>query len=264
MGSTLLKYIAQHQPDILLLQEIWSAADYAKIIKIGVEAGFELAGKRNGPNHGLQILIRKGAVKSVEAAGFSTMYKYGIVPFEWLGWVERGLMWAKIVLSDGQRVLIGNTHLTPFTSYYEVRSRQVGMMAKIIENLSFERDHVIVGGDFNIAADFQAYSQKKFTALKQAQWPYALFASTSGLRDAYRSVHPQHAGYSFNPLFDPKKNRVSIRADQRLDYIWAGERTRNSRLHITGAGIEFEGEHDGILPSDHFLVHATLELFQVP
>jgi len=260
---TLTQYLKSERPDVLFLQEVWMYDDYKSALDAAVAAGYMAAGALSlGLSHGLQTLVRPGL--SVEASGFYDFSRAGLQAFEWLGWIKRGVLWVKFRLPSGRKVFMLNTHLTPFAVYAPIRARQAERIAALIAEEGFDRDFVILGADLNIGADFAVAAPWRFEQLKKAHWLYADFARITGLRDAYRAVNPFDPGYTFNPDFDPKKSAHEFSAHQRLDYIWAAERSAGSRVHVVDAGIGFTGLLNGILPSDHYLVRATLDLFQVP
>ena len=259
----LADYLKREQPDILMLQEVWKEPDYARTIDTAAKAGyFSVGSLASGPNHGLLMFIKPGTVAGVEASGFSPLNGYGWVSFEWLGRIQRGLLWAKVKLSDNRSLIVTNTHLTPFVTYVGTRFKQTTAMTALLKFMSYKRDYIIAGGDFNIAADFATRSQKKYLELRNAQWLYETFTKTSGLRDAYRSIEPRNPGFTFNADFHPKYSAPEVRADKRLDYIFVGEGNDRSRVHVVDSKIEFLGKIDGLYPSDHYLLQFTLDLFQ--
>ncbi len=266
-ADLLASYLSNEQPVVLMLQEVWSATDRGAVRSIGESLGYQVIDQppRAG-RHGLMTLIRTSAVARVEESGFTEYSKLSRVIFEMVGSVRRGLQWSRVRLKNGHVIVVGNTHFTAYNRYSKVRSRQVVDLKHALENLKAGADHALIGGDLNIAADFLPRPELKRhnQMLADTRWLYDYFAVETGLRDVYRSVNKDDAGYTYNFLYIFEANPSYTGTDRRLDYLWVGELAEKVRGHVIDAQIFFKEKIDGIYPSDHYLVQATVEFFELP
>jgi endonuclease/exonuclease/phosphatase family metal-dependent hydrolase len=259
LGAWLYAFLNSPQaPSVLMMQEIWPERENQTLTRIAHELNYQVVETRSDwqYRHGLQMLIKR-SLGHIEETGFVEFPKTRNNPrFEWAGRVKRGALYAKVELPDGQKVWIGTTHLTPFARFVEARANQVDVLHEYLRDLSPEIDHVIIGGDFNIASEFSGDDE-----LKNGQWLYSHLAQTTGLRDTFRAHEPDAPGFTFNTHYPrPKLVGGPAEAEQRLDYIFAGERNEQVRLEVRNSALLFKEPLDGIYPSDHFMVQSELEL----
>ncbi len=260
LDKILGQYLAGEAPDVIFLQEVWSEND-RKTVRL-TAAGYDYktidAHPGAGRRHGLQVLYRQGTIVRVADSGFEEFHGQRAL-FEKIGAVRRGLLWAKIHLDDGQTVLFGNTHFTAFNRYSDVRLMQIEGLRNTLLRLNMDVDTAVIGGDLNIAADFEEaeHFARHVGKLKSTRWLYSQFAEATGLRDTFRAAELNDPGYTFNSL-------VGGGPERRLDYLWAGELAPHARTHVVRAERKFTDAIDGVFASDHFLVQAVIDFFQIP
>lgn len=275
-----------HSPDapqVIGFQEAWTAEDHLALLRIAQSAGYVPA-ERNLQElvrHGLQLLIRKDAVSEIRDSGFFRFEnRKGLATFERAGRVRRGLLWTRVVLKNGQSVLFGDTHLTPFPMYHKQRASQLSALGQGLPNLSRGLDHLVIIGDLNIASDYEVRRSRDIGTLAKARKLYQNFGEVTNLRDTWRAVHalnPQDPGYTFNPDFPPLISEnvplighwLATRFPMRVDYIWAGERNPKANLYVSDSKLMFTEKIDvgqrangnGLYPSDHCLVRSALRFW---
>ncbi len=260
LDSVLGHYLHAEAPDVVFLQEIWSEFDRQTVRLTAAAAEYETVESLSvpGQRHGLQILVRRGTVAEILAGGFEE-FQTPRALFEKIGSVRRGLLWAKIRLNNGLTVLFGNTHFTAFSRYSDMRVTQIEELRRVYRELNPDVDTAVIGGDLNIAADFEEpkHFARHVGKLKSTRWLYDEFAEVTGLWDIFRSAEPQAPGYTFS-------SRLGGGPERRLDYLWAGELTPQARMHVLRAERKFTEAIDGVYASDHFLVQAVIDFFQIP
>jgi endonuclease/exonuclease/phosphatase (EEP) superfamily protein YafD len=200
----------------------------------------------------MQILVRRSSIQDAEPARFLKFRNR--TGFERLYGVKRGVLLASVTLLDGRQVLIGNTHLTPFTEYANVRRAQIDQLSSFICHRRAPNSTVILGGDLNIAGDYSALTGKDRRRLESALWLYSYFKAKLEMTDSHAEMQPQQPLFTFNNLFPPLNGVRRSAAEKRLDYIW------HSNARTTQIGIEFSSPINGVFPSDHFLYYAILEI----
>ncbi|NJL24054.1 MAG: hypothetical protein HC902_01950 [Calothrix sp. SM1_5_4] len=71
-------------------------------------------------------------------------------------------------------------HLTPFAHYHHLRLAQINELKEMIAELSTDLHHVVIGGDFNIAADFSAEHPAASRRFARAKYLLRLFRRSDG------------------------------------------------------------------------------------
>lgn len=264
--TVLTDYLNLENPDVVMLQEMWSEYDRSNVRIAAGASGYKVIEHPAARGrHGMQLLVRNSIVAEDLGSGFYEYDNSAYVLFEILGSVRRGLLWTRIKLKDGQVLLIGNTHFTAFSKYANTRAMQVADLSHAIQVMGPGAHHTVVGGDLNIAADFAKGRDKNWnTRLEKTRWLYDQFEKATGLRDTYRAVHTDDPGYTYNPNFELDINPNYNGTARRLDYVWTAENTPAVKSHVVDVQLLFQDKIDGVYPSDHFLVQAVVEFFYAP
>jgi len=278
MPGWIANYLRGDQaPDTLLLQEVWTAEDDQRIAQAAQDAGYMtmFPNTEGNSSSGLQILIRESVLNTIDQTNIHLLGEKAAAQkmFERFGHVERGLMYVKITLQSGIRLMIGNVHLTPFAGNFQARAQQVSALKKAILEQSGDVDYVLVGGDFNIAADFSTDSPDLARQLARGRALYDQFGEDTGAIDTFRAVAPMgQNGFTLNPEF-PSFWRFGDRpSNLRLDYVWARENFSNFRVLVEQAQTLFgnrvnalgDDDPDGLFRSDHLAYVTDLRFFVVP
>lgn len=165
-------------PDVLFLQEVWTAQDHETLQRVATDAGYMALAAEGLTGHGLQILVRRSSVREVEPVRFMKFRHR--TSFERLYRVQRGLLMTSVTLLNGRTVTLINTHLTPFTDYAQVRRSQIDQTAAFLQGNRLDHSLVIFGGDLNIAADFAATTSKDRRRLEGVPLALQLFQKQIG------------------------------------------------------------------------------------
>lgn len=227
--------IRAQQPDLVLLQEVWSHA-YASQLERALPEYRLVRGSgctRPFPCGGLVVLVRhaSGWVASaptfVPYAASAPWYRYR----EWDGIVKKGVL--LLTLARGAATLgVVDTHLqTEYAylgrDYTEIRREQLAALGRLVHT-KFAGRPVVLGGDFNTAPDEHS----------------GLYASQIARLGEDRTVDERAAcGCGTRP---PGSYRASSRW---LDYVI----TSRLAVHATSTRIRNEwvdrpfSDHDGVL-----------------
>lgn len=224
-------------------------------------------------------------VAIAEGLGWNRSDKASIVTrFEIIeDWSVEGSRWggAIIRLPNGRDIVFLNTHLNPFPyGPYEVRDKKattmeqlvkveedsgrVRQMKAVLESLASKGKErpVVFTGDFNSPSHLDwVTSTKERNFGVEFEWPITLLALEVGLRDAFRTIHPDPAktpGFTWSPGYPVGKLDEDDVMD-RIDFVlYRG-------LTAVGAWVVGEsGPHTHIAvdpwPSDHRAVAADFRL----
>lgn len=246
-------------PHVLFLQELWTVEDQETVAAAAARWGYSVADRDVDRRlaHGMQVLVR-GA--TVEESGFEGLGASRRTLFEAIGRVDRGLLWVRLRLNDGQTVLAGSVHLTPFVRNHTTRRQQILALRQEMVRVGTGADHFLIGGDFNIATEYGVEDARGAAYYDVGRYLYSTFARVTGLRDAFRAVRPLDPGYTFTADFRGGNHLHGH--DQRLDFLWIGERAQDVYQHVIDAHVDYEDrDGTGKLLSDHFMVEAIIEYF---
>jgi len=151
--------LREQQPDVVLLQEVWSHAyarqllrDLAGEYRITTAAGCG----RPFPCGGLAILVRSASGWLASAPTF-VAYEASAPWYRWREWdflAKKGVLTAQLARGDA-RLAIANTHLqTEYArygrDYSELRRAQLEQLEQALQR-TFGATPVLVGGDLNTA-----------------------------------------------------------------------------------------------------------------
>ena len=240
------EFLAQNQPDAVLLQEIWYRNDYRRLAE-----AFKLQGyspvvldhqvpkykRRFGiRGHGLQIFLRDETLELIsgdyrpfedaqgepiigELENFSALY-YKVR-------VKRGTLLAKVRLrqhAGSPEITMVTTHLTSRLEEQAVRSAQVQSLSDILADLDEGQNTLVLGADLNFSPNFERAREEDVPGYQLNAQQYSTFLDQSKMADSYRTAE-RVEGYEFTQ--DLRHNVLARRGvstksepDQRLDYIF--------------------------------------------
>lgn len=227
--------IREDRPDIVGLQEafrtmlddIGSRVPGYEEVGVGREDG-KLKGEFAG------ILVRKDRMTVMESGTFWLSDTPEIPNSKtWQNRVTRVCTWAKLLdRANNRELYIYNTHL----DHESQEAREKGL-AQIMAHVTARHSQgpFILTGDFNAGEDNPAITKLKADALRPVDtW-----------RELHKDVPSEESGTSSG--FGGKRNSAKI------DYIFVPQGTK-----ILDAEIIHRNE-DGVFPSDHFPIRATVE-----
>ncbi|WP_263053859.1 HAD-IA family hydrolase [Streptomyces avicenniae] len=193
----------------------------------------------------------------------------------------------RVDLGGGRAVVVWTAHLNPepYGPYdalldgrpaadLPVREAESGRVRQMRGLLAAMEGHlaaadvtpVILTGDLNAPShlDWTAAAAPARGGRGPVAWPVSRAAEAAGLRDAYRTVHPDPVaapGATWSPV-RPAHPDGSGRAEpqDRIDYVLyagSGLRVTSARTHVTGAPRPYPDVRGNAWPSDHAAVLAT-------
>ncbi len=160
-------------------------------------------------------------------------------------WARKGILRTRVRLPDGHSVDFFNTHMQQDGDVDHVRRAQMAEMAEFVG--SFEGP-AVVAGDFNVWEDRPDDASPAYPALLQTM-------GAVGLRDAFRTTHPQDPGITHvgrNPADERIGRKVDHLPDRRVDYVFVSEEVRVKGVRVLREGF---GED-----TDHHPLEAILEV----
>ena len=276
-------FIVSKWPGVLFIQELWHENDFNALNELALSLDYipVIYDYDNIAKRGLQILIDREITQEESVEGEFLEYTGTKGPikawYEELFGNERGLLYAKITLDDGKKILLGNTHLTSGIDEVDTRKKQ---LQSLIHHLKSGRrfvDYIILGGDFNFSPDLNK-DEPNIDKWYDNQYLYIYFNTEMKknglyLLDTYRTVR-NNMGFT-----QDRKNSVAAissstknEPEQRLNFIWACPTQKNNdkNLAVISSDLIFnrpvssknpQGENIKIFLSDHFGVMSVLSLF---
>jgi len=229
--DALIQGIVQHSPDILLFQELFDA-DWSKELQARLVYAYLIA--TECAHSGLVVLSKLPAHRN-EIYRMNTRS-----PFEnyW-----RYALWTE--LSTGTQPLsLFNTHLSWELEDHSTREAQVRELWSFIETHRAESGFAIAGGDFNCTPDSPAMT-----------W----FLTHSGFIDAYGTLHPGAAEFTWSKRNLFAQNHRPILPDRRIDYLLAEPALAKNRLRRCEVIFDAPAS-GGVFASDHFGILAEFDL----
>ena len=226
--------IAREAPDIAVLQEVTDAF-YQKAA--GALSAYEYYGTSHGEGNEIAPIIwKKAKYTLVDKGSFEA-------PGEWCATAReypRTINW--VVLEDGEtskQLLVLSVHGQPdmdgvFNT--EARNKTMTLVAERIRSLrgEFGNIPVVVGGDFNMAADSEAYSN----------------LVSGGVRDIRATVNPG-AGGSYNAWTRTEKFALG-------DYLFMGEGVNAVSFQVVSDDVDARSDGKFIHISDHSPIVAQI------
>jgi endonuclease/exonuclease/phosphatase family metal-dependent hydrolase len=284
------EFLAQNQPDAVMLQEIWYRGDYERLEKAFKLQGYspvinyqQVSGYKTHfgiKGHGLQIFIRDESLELVsqEFRPFKNFNGETIrASFENLQLlfyrvsVNRGALIASVRLKGQIKpvpILLVTTHLTSTTDQQTVRDNQVKVLAEMMLELTELNDTIVVGADFNISPNFEGAVAEETASYELNAKQYSIFLDRSGMLDSYQSAE-RIEGYQFtqdrnyNVLARMGKS-TKAEPEQRLDYVFLkGAKAKSYETVFTERLVELKRKTkfgDKIPMSDHFGIMVGIQI----
>ena len=256
------EWLAQRQPDVLLMQETKLADDAAPEMAFRM-AGYELAHHGEGRWNGVAIASRVGIEDVVTNFGDGPLLRNPAVePIAEAVEAEASLATgdeARMIgaVCGGVRVVSiyapnGRALDTPF---YLAKLAWFERLARWLRETRDPAEKLVIGGDFNVAPeDVDVYDMAAFAGSTHVSEPEraALAALREwGLVDVYRIHHPETGKFSW---WDYRAGNFHKGLGMRIDLLYA---TRSVADASTGAEIDRDARK-GKLPSDHAPVWVDL------
>lgn len=175
---------------VLLIQESWTKRSFNALKAIASERGY---------------LIYPDDHKIVKKSGqlIITNLRTNVfksIPFSQDKFAQKGLIYARLIMSNGQTLGVLNVH-TGFSTkntFTEDHRKHFEEIAASIENFKKDSDHFVVGGDFNAGPDMQ-FKKVKYDA-PGIIWEQGLM----GLMRAQGMRHLENLG----PTWDETENKL--------------------------------------------------------
>jgi endonuclease/exonuclease/phosphatase family metal-dependent hydrolase len=240
-GEAIAKSLTELDADVIALQEVWRdkdtnfAAELAE--KLGYHHVYENCMDIGDLGFGNAILSRWPITQT------EVITLYGQ---EQTGEIRRA-MFAEI---DGPRGMIPmfSTHLNWQLDQSHIRQKQVGDLARFIDNKPSKKFPPILCGDFN--ADPESEEIRMLAGLTATPVEGLVF------HDAWGFAGDDTKGITWdntNPYV-----AMDFEADRRIDYILVGQPAAKGAGHIVDCKIVGNTSNNDIYPSDHFAVLAEL------
>lgn len=229
------KKLREQQPDLVLLQEVWSHA-YARQLARELAGSYRVTTAtgcgRPFPCGGLAILVRRASGWVPSAPTFVAYRASG--PWyrfrEWDAIAKKGIVMVELARGDGS-LAVANTHLqTDYArfgrEYSHVRRRQLEQLAATLD-AAFPGRPVVLGGDFNTAP-----------------------GETSGLYESHLAALGTDRTTELRAACGACGTRPALRRPGRwLDYVLTRElpTTATAERIVNDAIDEPYSDHDGVL-----------------
>ena len=142
---------------------------------------------------------------------------------------------------NGQSLWVVNTHLAWKA---EDETSRLGQVEELLEISASLGPQVFLSGDFN--------AQPKHPPIEQIR--------QRGFMDLFSTLHPIHPGITWdnrNPFIQSHSVRFP---DRRIDYLFLHQKASSSFVPTDCEVVLREPSKDGIYPSDHYGVLATLRI----
>lgn len=244
-------------PDIVLLQEVWSARRRPLLRPIYPHVAEAEQYWRNPLNWIAGPVERlRGRFLTVDS-GLMTLSRHKVLEVRRHRYrtgerlARKSALAALIESPDLGPVWAVNTHLCaayPHTTNTPNRAAQLAELGGFVKTLTGAP--VVVGGDLNVAppsiGPLPAWSHDP------ALWPGAMSTALPGFTEAGEAAGHLTCAASLNPWCDPREG------DNRLDYIWAGPglAVRDGRVAMDERFALGRGRPKPL--SDHFAYAATV------
>jgi exodeoxyribonuclease-3 len=256
------EWLAQREPDVLLMQETKLADDAAPEMAFRM-AGYELAHHGEGRWNGVAIASRVGIADVVTNFGDGPLLRNPAgEPIAEAVEAEASLTpndearMISAVCGDIRVVSVyapnGRALDTPF---YRAKLAWFERLARWLRETQDPAGKLVIGGDFNVAPqDADVYDPAFFAGSTHVSEPErAAMAALRdwGLVDAYRAFHPEPGKFSW---WDYRAGNFHKGLGMRIDHLYA---TRSVAELAIGAEIDRDARKVQ-LPSDHAPVYLDL------
>jgi exodeoxyribonuclease-3 len=231
-----LEFLAQHAPDVVLMQETKTEAEAFPAAELAA-AGYHAVHHSAGRWAGVAIVARAQLALDDPVAGLP-----GELRDDEARWIEAtvgGLRVVSTYVPNGREV--GSPTFEEKLAFLDAAAVRAAELRA--------GGPLLVGGDFNVApADLDVYDPVAFqgsthvTAQERAR--VAALISAGGLVDAYRRLHPDTVQYTW---WDYRQGHFHRGMGLRIDLLLASEQLAGT---IAACGIERD-YRKGTKPSDH-------------
>ena len=234
-----LDLLAQHQPDVLFMQETKTEPGGFPLLELEA-AGYRALHHSTGRWAGVALLAR-GEVVEV-CAGLA-----GEPSRDEARWLEADVDGVRVV-----SVYVPNGR-APDSPFYEDKLRFLDAMAERVAELS--SGPLVVAGDFNVCpTDLDVYDPDAFTGATHVTPPererfQALL--DAGLTDAFRELHPGEPGFTW---WDYRQGHFQFDKGLRIDGFLLSQPVAGD---LIACGIDRDFRK-GPRPSDHAPLLCTL------
>ena len=236
--NALLKQITEVAPDIAGMQEVL-IFQYKDIDTAFDNYSLIGCGREDGVCQGeFSPIMYNNDKYTVCESGVFWLSETPNIPgsMSWNTACTRICTWARFIdLQNDTSFYMYNTHLDHVSDAAKING--IKLIISNIENRTFKNDPYILTGDFNL---FEGSDIINFVTDNKKH-------NKINFTETYRKINPDKTDISTFNGFKDDYNKGKI------DYIFT-----SPEFEITGAGIE-EHKVDGIFPSDHFPVWATLK-----
>ncbi|BDS09991.1 endonuclease/exonuclease/phosphatase family protein [Aureispira anguillae] len=258
-----LKIIAERlkasNADVIGLSEVWATKNKCRLAKVlGEEYRYQFIDKRYS---GL-VLYSKYPIENKEFIPFTNLCKADKLS-------KKGFLSCRIIVPNQGAVHLIMTHLQADydKDYYQTKEARTANLWQIRRKIAAICDSipVICMGDFNVIGEYveTEYETEEYRAMKEA------FEAVH-LVDAFRSLHPKEAGYTYSKENCLIKRFYAKEANSqwRLDYIFCSGVHHLSPLEVKVLrDYQFPKEEQAKLPkkytcfelSDHYPLMATFK-----
>jgi exodeoxyribonuclease-3 len=232
-----LEFLAQHEPDVVLMQETKTEADAFPVTALA-EAGYHAVHHSAGRWAGVAIVARAELELTDPVAGLP-----GELRDDEARWIEATAGAMRLVstyVPNGREV--GSPTFDEKLAFLDAATARAAQLRE-------HGDPFLIGGDFNVApADVDVYDPGAFegsthvTAEERSRIDGLLAAG--GLVDSYRHLHPDDVQYTW---WDYRQGHFHRGMGLRIDLLLASDALAPS---IVACGIERD-YRKGSKPSDH-------------
>ena len=178
--------------DVVLLQEVWRAADVERFRTAAEAAGYRVfVGPRDDYDDGLLLLVRSEALGTeppvVEAVPYADSDSLEYFPGPW---IRRGFLAVRFTHPRLGPVVAYDTHLLAWPGNWPIRMRQARQLALHARAAAATGALVVLGGDLNAGSyylgdDWKDGKGKSFTGWWANTQSYALLSHYGGLKDLF-------------------------------------------------------------------------------
>ncbi len=231
-----LEFLAQHKPDIALMQETKTEAEAFPVAELAA-AGYHAAHHSAGRWAGVAIVARADLALDDPVAGLP-----GELRGDEARWIETtagGLRVVSTYVPNGREV--GSPTFEEKLAFLDAAAVRIAELRA--------RGPLLVGGDFNVApADLDVYDPVVFVGsthvTDEERSRIAALLAAGDLVDSYRRLHPETVQYTW---WDYRQGHFHRGMGLRIDLLLASASLAAS---IVACGIERD-YRKGTKPSDH-------------